>query len=205
MPIARLVVPTVAAAAALIALPAAPVGAATWRSYGLRSTAPVVGVSGSTTFFRARVVLPTSWHPLPSSASRLRFRAGHVACRFTVSISLTTVLGPTVAPADRLVSELPVTGPQYVLDSGERRPGAWRVTRRPGIAPVLIDGAYVRPAHADAGLLPAGQTAWATILATARSRPHSECHSGTWRSTMGPGLGDAFATTRTAAYARRGG
>jgi hypothetical protein len=46
-------------------------------------------------------------------------------------------------------------------------------------------------------ITPAGQVAWADLSVSARSRPGDECHSGTYRKTVGPQIGDALATART--------
>jgi hypothetical protein len=103
-----------------------------------------------------------------------------------------------------VAADLAVPAPAYLLDAGQRAPGAWRVTRgATANQRITLNGEYARVAHADAGLIPGGQSAWAEIVATASSRPGDECHSGTWRDTLGPALGDAFATARTRAYAHR--
>jgi hypothetical protein len=184
------------------AAPAA--GAATYRSFGLSSSAPAEGLGGSTTFFRARVVLPASWKRLSAPAGALRFREGHGRCFFTVTLSLRTRVAATASPADHVGADLAVPAPAYLLDAGERAPGAWRVTRgATANQRITVNGEYARVAHADAGLIPGDQSAWAEIIATASSRPGDQCHSGTWRDTLGPALGDAFATARTTAYVRR--
>jgi hypothetical protein len=179
-------------------------GAATYRSFGLSSSAPAEGLGGSTTFFRARVVLPASWKRLSAPAGALRFREGHGRCFFTVTLSLRTRVAATASPADHVGADLAVPAPAYLLDAGERAPGAWRVTRgATANQRITVNGEYARVAHADAGLIPGDQSAWAEIIATASSRPGDQCHSGTWRDTLGPALGDAFATARTTAYVRR--
>ncbi|MCW3046179.1 MAG: hypothetical protein JWO74_463 [Solirubrobacterales bacterium] len=199
--------PLIAAATASLAVTgaAAPAaGAATYRSFGLTSSAPAGGVAGSTTSFRARVVLPTSWKRLSAPAGALRFREGHGNCFFTVTLSLRTRVGASGSPADHVAADLGVPAPAYLLDGGERPPGAWRVTRDATANPrITLHGEYARVAHADAGLIAGGQSAWAEIIASASSRPGDQCHSGTYRDTLGPALGDAFATARTMAYVRR--
>jgi hypothetical protein len=194
-----------ATASLAVAAAAAPTaGAATYRSFGLSSTAPAGGLGGSTAFFRARVVLPASWKRVSAPAGALRFREGHGRCFFTVTLSLRTRIAASGSPADHLAADLPVPAPAYLLDAGQRPPGAWRVTRgQTANQRITLRGEYARVAHADAGLIPGGQSAWAEILAAASSRPGDECHSGTWRDTLGPALGDAFATARTTAYVRR--
>jgi hypothetical protein len=199
--------PLIAAATASLAVAgaAAPgAGAATYRSFGLTSTAPAEGVGGSTTYFRARVVLPTSWKRLSAPSGALRFREGHGHCFFTVTLSLRTRVAAAGSPADHVTADLAVPAPAYLLDGGQRPPGAWRVTRdATANQRITVHGEYARVAHADAGLIPGGQSAWAEIVAAASSRPGDECHSGTYRDTLGPALGDAFATARTMAYVRR--
>jgi hypothetical protein len=190
------------AVAGAVAAPTA--GAATYRSFGLSSTAPAEGLGGSTSFFRARVVLPASWKRLSAPTGALRFREGHGHCFFTVTLSLRTRVAAAGSPADHVAADLAVPAPAYLLDAGQRAPGAWRVTRgATANQRITLNGEYARVAHADAGLIPGGQSAWAEIVATASSRPGDECHSGTWRDTLGPALGDAFATARTRAYVHR--
>jgi hypothetical protein len=48
-----------------------------------------------------------------------------------------------------------------------------------------------------ADIAPAGQQVWTELRATAVSRRGDECHSGTYRESLGPALGDALATART--------
>ena len=194
-----------AAAVASLALAAVPSAhAATYRSFGLRSTAPAIGLPGSTTFSGARVVLPTSWKRLSAPKGSLRFREGHDACFFTVTLSLRVRVAPAGSAADHVAADLPVPPAVYVLDSGQRGIGAWRVTRDRGPGGrVTLHGEYARVGHADPGLIPAGQAAWVEVAASASSRPGDECHSGTYRDALGPALGDAFATSRTHAYVRR--
>lgn len=197
----------VAAATATLAVAgaAAPTaGAAGYQSFGLRSTAAAEGVGGSTTLFQARVVLPTSWTRLSAPAGTLRFREGHRGCFFTVTLSLRVRVAAAGAPADHVTADLAVPAPAYLLDGGQRPPGAWRVTRDVTSGQrVTLRGEYARVAYADAGLIPDGQSAWAEIVAAASSRTGDVCHSGTYRDTLGPALGDAFATARTTAYVRR--
>jgi hypothetical protein len=198
----------IAAATASLAVAgaAAPTaGAAGYQSFGLRSTAPAEGVGASSTYFRARVVLPASWKRLSAPAGALRFREGHRGCFFTVTLSLRTRVAAAGSPADHVAADLAVPAPAYLLDGGERPPGAWRVTRDATAGQrIRLHGEYARVAHADAGLIPVGRSAWAEIVAVASSRPGDECHSGTYRDALGPALGDAFATARTMAYVRRG-
>ncbi len=195
-------VPLLAACALLSLVPAA--GAAAYRSFGLNSAAPVPGVSGSKTFLEARVILPASWKRISAPAGALRFREGHRGCFYVVSFGLRAHVAPTGTPAEHVAADLPVAGRRFLLDDGLRPPGAWRVTRvQRAAGRVSLRGAYARVAHADAGLIPSGQAVWAEIVANATSEAGGECHSGSYRSTLGPALGDAFATTRTRAYARR--
>ncbi|HEU4977204.1 MAG TPA: hypothetical protein VFT50_19100 [Baekduia sp.] len=163
----------------------------------------MAGLPGSTTFARASFLIKGTWKPKRIRRTSLRFRAGDPSCHYAVTFRMRTVLGPAVTPADRVLADLPVKAPAYLLDSGTRPPGAWRVTRAPGTNPVRIRGEHARIAHADVGLVPAGQAAWTTIVARAHTLPHGECHAGTWRASVGPGIGDAFATARVSGYARR--
>jgi hypothetical protein len=183
---------------------AAPIaGAADFRSYALRSTTAVRDLPGTTTFTTARVILPRSWKALRASPGTLRFREGNGRCSFTVALALRARVAAAGSADAHVAADLPVRVARLVLDSGTRQPGAWRVTREPTPGRIVLHGEYARLAHADAGLIAAGQAAWGELVASASSRPGDECHSGTYRATLGPALGDAFATARMTAYARR--
>jgi hypothetical protein len=41
---------------------------------------------------------------------------------------------------------------------------------------------------------------WRETTASAASGPNDECHSGTYRDTVGPGIGDILATARGRGY-----
>jgi hypothetical protein len=178
-------------------------GAADFRGYALRSTTAVQGLPGTTTFVTARVILPRSWKALRASPGTLRFREGNSRCSFTVALALRIRVAAAGSAEDHVAADLPVSGVRLVLDSGTRQPGAWRVTRAPTAGRLVLHGEYARVAHADAGLIPAGQAAWGELVASASSRPGDVCHSGTYRAALGPALGDAFAAVRMTAYARR--
>jgi hypothetical protein len=74
---------------------------------------------------------------------------------------------------------------QYVLDAGTRGRAAWRVVRLPGpTGPVRLRAVRIDP----------GQGLETTV--TADEDRGDECHMGTYRDVVGPGIGDALATLR---------
>ncbi len=57
---------------------------------------------------------------------------------------------------------------------------------------------------ATSGLtIPPGQSLWLEVWLTGLSRAGDECHSGTYRQTLGPQFGDVSATLRTRSYIKR--
>jgi hypothetical protein len=192
-----------AVAITAVLLGAATAKAADYRSYSLTTQPKVAEAADATAFLRARFILPADWTRLSAPKGTLRFREGHRSCFYTVSIALRAHVAPTASLQDHLAADLPVPAAAYVLDAGERSPGAWRVTRlRTTNQQVRLSGAYARPMTTDPNLVPDGQSAWGEIVASAASRKGDECHSGTYRQTLGPALGDAFATARMTAYLR---
>ena len=94
----------------------------------------------------------------------------------------------------------PAPSRAYVLDEGTRGNMAWRVTRLK-----TTDG-RVRLAAEGAVLRSYGTArAWHETIVSAVSLEGSECHSGTYRQTLGPqiGTGLASATGRIYSFARR--
>jgi hypothetical protein len=201
----------VSAAAAVV--PAAAQAAPTSSDYIARSVTPPASqglpVAAPLDEFRAvariRVIVPERWTVQRAPAGRLRFLTPGVGCRYQVTFSVRPVIAAPGDPSARVNAQLVPPSTARLLDEGRRVGSAYRVTR-----PVTTDGTVsVRGLRSAVltrrtDIVPAGQVAWADLTASARSRPGDECHSGTYRQTLGPQLGDALATARTTlGFARR--
>jgi hypothetical protein len=149
---------------------------------------------------RARVVVPTSWRALPASAGQRRFLVTQDShCHYRILISVTS---DVIAPPDavqRVTAELPAAGAPYVLSEGQRDGTAFRVVRRQGGlgGRVRLDARWTGILTRRDDIAPAGQEAWSDIRVAATSLAADECHAGTWRSALGPAIGDALAVART--------
>jgi hypothetical protein len=203
-PSASLALGLIVSAAALV--PAAAHAAPTSSDYVARSVKPPASqglpVSGPLSEFRAvagfRVVVPARWTVQAAPAGRLRFLTPGVGCRYQVTFSSRAVIAPSGGPTVRVNAQLVAPSPARLLDEGRRVGSGYRVIR-----PVTTDGRVAIRALRSAVLtrrtdiVPAGQVAWADLSVSARSRAGDECHSGTYRKTVGPQVGDALATART--------
>jgi hypothetical protein len=192
--------------AAALAPGAAHAAAPTTSDYVARSVKPPAAqglpVSGPLSQFRAvaqfRVIVPERWTVQSAPAGRLRLLTPGVGCRYQVTFSTRAVIAPSGGPTVRVNAQLPAPSAARLLDEGRRVGSAYRVTR-----PVTTDGRVAIQGLRSAVLTrrtditPAGQVAWADLSVSARSRPGDECHSGTYRKTVGPQIGDALATART--------
>lgn len=162
---------------------------------GLAVTGPLAGYHVTAT---ARVVVPSRWHRLGARAGRLRFSVTqNPACHYNVTYSVRSLLAPGGTAVDVVTAGLPAAGPRYVLDSGERGNAAFRVVRKKAArGHVRLDALWVTVLTKRTDIAPAGQVAWAQIRVTAQSRKGDECHSGTWRQSLGPDIGDSLAVAR---------
>jgi hypothetical protein len=192
-------------AALAVAFAAAPAFAASTKLEARTFTEPPrpgLAVSGAlrndVVTATGRVVVPAAWHRRRASAGVLRFAVTqNPACHYEVIYGVSSVLGPAGSAADRVTAALPVPGPRYVLDSGERGSAAFRVIRRKSRnGQVLVAGAWSGVLTRRADIAPAGQVAWAEIHVSAHSRAGDECHAGTWRQALGPAIGDSLAVAR---------
>lgn len=192
--------------AGALACAAAPVVAAT-TTYIVRTVAEPAAsglpVSGELRDYvatsKARFVVPATWRRMDAPAGRLRFLVTQsAACRYDVTYAVTSALDAPGSAVDRVTAALPAAGPRYVLDSGTHDARAFRVVRRPGTGgQVRVDGLWAGVLTRRADIAPSGQVAWTQIRVTARSRAGSECHSGTYRESLGPAIGDSLAVARS--------
>jgi len=165
-------------------------------SRGLAVTGPLRGYVVTS---KARVVVPTAWRQRSAPAGQLRFTTTqNSSCHYTVTYRAASVLAPPQTTSAYTEAKLPGAGPRYVLDGGARRNTAFRVVRRAGGAgAVRLDALWVGVLTKRADIAPPGKVAWTEIRVTAVSRTGDECHAGTWRSALGPAIGDSLAVART--------
>ena len=163
-------------------------------SSGLAVTGPL---SELRAVARARVIVPRTWRRLSARPHQLRFEIPGRGCRYRVTFSVTSRLVPPGDPAQRVAELLPGAGPRYLLDSGQRGAGAFRVVREPSTDRVRLRALRVSVLTRRADIAPAGQEASSEIGVAATSRAGDECHAGSWRERAGPQIGDALATART--------
>jgi hypothetical protein len=193
----------------LVLASCAPAGAAdadTYRRHRLDPDGPrTTPVAGSTLrgYLSASFLFPSGYRRLSATDDSVRFRAGARSCAYTVTFSLRFRQAADATAAEHVAADLPPAAPAYLLEDGTRGPGAWRIVRLPGNAVpgdprVRLRGELARRIGAPAGTLPAGQAVWFELRASATSTRGSECHSGTWRQTLGPRIGDALASVRIA-------
>ena len=197
----------------LAAALAVPAGAASSRFEARTFTEPAkpgLAVSGALRGFAAtataRVVVPTAWRHRSASAGRLRFATTrNPGCHYNLTYGVTSVLAPTGDAGDFVAAKLPADGPRYILDSGRRGSGAFRVIRHKSAGgQVRLEALWAGVLTRRADIASAGEWAWAQIRVTARSRKGDECHSGTWREALGPAIGDSLAVARVKLhFARR--
>lgn len=199
---------TTAAVGVAALLAAAPALAATTTSRSISSPRAGVAISGVPTAvatWKTTLSFPSTWSVVgkPSTSMKLRV-ARNDLCQYTVTVRNEVVAAPSDAsPAARAAEVVPGTG-RYVVDSGTRNSAAWRVVRKPTTGGVVrLDAVRVIRHYTDAKAgLPAGQAGWLQTRVTAVSDQGDECHAGTWRDTVGPGIGDALSTERSSAYTR---
>jgi hypothetical protein len=154
------------------------------------------GVNNTTYAIGGFVAVPSSWS-LRRSASAIRLRDRDFAsCIYDVTITAQAIQSSATSPAEQIVAQQNVD-PSYVIDSGTRGRGAWRIVRQPGGSSkgVTVVGDLLLP-HPARGGSGGGTTTWVGLHAVASARAGSECHSGTYRQAVGPQLGDAFASFR---------
>jgi hypothetical protein len=162
---------------------------------GLAVTGPLgktfVAVEG------ARVVVPGNWQKLSAPAGKVRFLGPRsTSCRYRIAFTAKSRLAAPADPVAYVTAALPAASAPYLLDSGVHGTRAFRVVRRRTAGQVRVDALFATVLTRRADIAPAGQVAWGEIHVVATSRPGDECHSGTYRQTLGPQIGDALATAR---------
>ncbi|MTD46607.1 hypothetical protein GKE82_20510 [Conexibacter sp. W3-3-2] len=144
-----------------------------------------------------RLIFPTRW-TAKASKTALTVTKASDTCTYTVTAKADFVLVDRGADAQALVqAATPGTGP-YVLDAGTRGTSAWRVVRRPRTdGRTELQAMRITPTGVTAGRqtpTPAGKQVYLRTTVRALDRPSDECHTGTYRESLGPAIGDALAT-----------
>jgi hypothetical protein len=191
-----------ATVAAAVAAPAASTRD-TFIRYRVENRSAPAGLDVRNHRATASITVPAAWPRQRSSTSaRLVVRSGRAGCRYTITFRTRQFVGRVATAAEIAEDRVKGRGP-YVLETGARRSAAWRVVRIPAPrATVEVRAVRIAPAPAPpAGRLPAGRRLWREVSAIAKSGANDECHSGTYRDVVGPGIGDALATERGRSYA----
>jgi hypothetical protein len=166
--------------------------------------APVQGNEQLRTNYAVSLLVRTTWRTRRISRTAFGFGLGSRSCRYSGTVTTHVEQGFQGDALVRVRSALPVSNQNLVLDEGTRGRAAWRVIRvQRGDGRVEVRGQFQRTLTTQSGTVPPGQTAWLVVDARALSRIGSECHSGTYRQTLGPQLGDAFAGSRTRGFVFR--
>ncbi len=163
---------------------AAPASAAGWHGYGLYNrTAPVEHGTGTHSVRLTSIVLPDAFK-VKRAATSLSF--GPVgACRSTGTVR-PALVASTAASAGAVLDELAASGTTY--GSGSRSSGAvFRV--------VKLSGGSIRAVSVSPTRL-----AGIWVVVRASTTPHTTCHTGGVRESLGFPLVDAFATIRANGY-----
>jgi hypothetical protein len=192
------------AAPAVDAAPTPPHGA--YLPYALDAyrvtTSPVAGDPAHRANVSARFLFPAAYGTPSSRHGALAFRvpgrSGSPSCRFTVTFTVRVHASAAGAAAEHVAGDLPAEAP-YLLATGQRDRGAFRVVRRPRTAEgrIRLSAELALPAAHEPAAAPApGQDYWAEVRADATTAPGATCHVGTYRSVLGPQLADAMATAR---------
>jgi hypothetical protein len=189
---------SIAALVAALGASAGPALAKVLRTQSLRPpSAPVQGLPNTTAQAQATLAFPSSWRVTSLKKGVLVMRAGTRSCSYTVRASLAVAAGDAADAAARAAALTPAPRAR-VLETGTRTSAAWRVTRPAADRQIRLVAVRVDPLRSASQQ--AGAKLWLQTTVTAVSDVGDECHSGTYRETTGPAIGDALATARTRAF-----
>ena len=142
----------------------------------------------------ARVLVSKSWTPKGTTQFDT---ASNPGCHYRVKFTVRSRIDDPGDAAARVKAAVPGSG-AFILDSGQRNGGAWRVVRKSKSGGIHVDAQWSGVLTRRTDIVPSGKVAWTDLSVSADSREGDECHSGTYREVLGPQLGDALATARTA-------
>jgi hypothetical protein len=192
------------AGAAALALPAVAPAATSYRtvriSYDQNTAKRMKGVSAS-------FLVPSTWTRVTGTDVRhLSFRtrpgSGGPSCSYSITFTVRQAADTQQTPAERVAAATPTPSSAYLLETGTRKGGAWRVTRLRS-----TDGRVRLLAQQSARHAVEHRVyEWVDVIVSAISSSGSECHTGTYRDALGPQIGVGLASVVGSAYdfARRG-
>ena len=143
---------------------------------------------------RARALVPSTWKR--RGTTQFDTPTGSNNCRYRVKFTVHSRVDDPGDATDRVTAAVPGSG-AFVLDSGQRNGGAWRVVRKSKSGGIHVDAQWSGVLTRRKDIAPSGKVVWSDLSVTADSRAGSECHSGTYRQVLGPQIGDALATAKT--------
>ena len=141
----------------------------------------------------ARVAVPKTWKPKGTTQFDT---TKNPSCSYRLKFTVRTRIDGPGDAAARVKAAVPGTG-AFVLDSGQRNGGAWRVVRKSVPQAVHVDAQWSGVLTRRSDIVPSGKVAWTDLSVSAQSHEGDECHSGTYREVLGPQTGDALAVART--------
>ena len=148
---------------------------------------------------RARVIVPRAW----KAKGNTQFETpGNGSCSYRVKFTVRSRVDDPGEAAARVEAAVPGSG-RYVLDSGERGSGAFRVVRRAVSGGVHVDAQWSGVLTRRTDIAPKGKVVWTDLSVSAQSHAGDECHAGTYREVLGPQIGDALAVARTSLHFAR--
>lgn len=165
-------------------------------------TASVDGYEGVLAKGNVRLLFPSAW-TAKSARTSLKLRRAGAICSYSITVRFDYVLQDTGAQSAQLVKQMaPASGP-YLLDDGTRGRMSWRVTRIKDTSRTRILAVRMAPTAITAGRkhpLPAGKRLFERTTITAVDGADDECHTGTYRQSLGPSLGDALVLQKGRGY-----
>jgi hypothetical protein len=200
----RLAVLTLALVSGTLA--AGTAAAATRPAYRVSLTThrAVPGGSGLTVNMEQSLLVPGAWQARKAPAGHRRFLSPDARCPYLIDVWTTARLAPRTTASAQLDVILPEASARRVIDHGTRGIAAWRVTH-PAASHVTLRAVRTRTLTLGTGVtVPAGQAVWLDLWATATPSGATECHSGSYRSRIGPQLGDMDAMVREMGFVSGG-
>lgn len=152
---------------------------------------------------KVRLNFPTGW-AAKTSATALTVTKATDACTYKVTAKADYVVADKGAATGPMVeAATPGKGP-YVLDQGTRGTTSWRVTRvQDASMRTRLLAVRMAPTAITAGKgapLPAGKQFFLRTTVRAIDGAKDECHTGTYRESLGPAIGDALATQKGSGF-----
>jgi hypothetical protein len=173
------------------------------KSRAVPISATVDGFPAGKAQGKVRLNFPIAWKAR-TSATALTITKSTPACTYKVTAKADYVVGDKGADTAPLVeAAAPAKGP-YLLDHGTRGTTSWRVTRvQDGSTRTRLVAVRMAPTAITAGTkapLPAGKQFFLRTTVRAIDGADDECHTGTYRQSLGPAIGDALVTQKGSGF-----